>query len=149
MLSSSQTLWLVSFFCGTLEGPLCLSPLLGYICHTHTSHKKGKRSEEDEKEKGGNNFFAVQQIPLRMARLPDAPQLQQLADGNDCRWMGTAETQIQLQIAGSAVFAFPPASHSHSTSREWVAKQGEDFPNSWQRKKPSVNTTVIFIILSA
>lgn len=97
---------------------------LHYWCTSamHTSHEKGKRSKKDEKEKGGNNFFAVQHILFKMARLPDAPQLQQLADGNDCRWMGTAETQIQLQIAGSAVFAFPSASHSHSTSREWVAK---------------------------
>lgn len=127
---------------------LFLSTLLVYnSCHAHKS-LEGKE-KQDYKEKGGNKFFAAQQILFKMARLPDAPQLKQLADGNDCRWMGTAETQIQLRIAGSAVFAFPSASHSHSTSREWVAKQGEDFPNSWQRKKPSVNITVFLIIPSA
>lgn len=127
---------------------LFLSTSLLYIsCHAHESWER--KEKQDEKEGGGNNFFAVQQILFKMARLPDAPQLQQLADGKDCRWMGTAETQIQLRVAGSTVFAVPPASHSYSTSREWVAKQGEDFPNSWQRKKPSVSITVFLITLSA
>jgi len=76
----------------------------------------------------------VQQILFKMAHLPDAPQLKQLADGNYCRWVGTAETHLQLRISGSVMFAFLSASQSQHFLR--VSGKGRrGFPKFTEKKK--------------
>lgn len=103
----------------------------GIKCHhSHYIHKIRERKEKNvrlkrKRRKVGNCFFVVKQILFKMAHLPDAPRLKELADGNYCRWIGTAEAHIQLRVAGSAMFAFLSANHSYSTFWEWVAKKGE------------------------
>lgn len=51
---------------------------------------------KSKRRKERNCFLVVEQILFKMAHLPDASQLKQLADGSYCRWMGTAEAHIQL-----------------------------------------------------